>query len=164
MSKFQSASVPLVQPAPPTPTSDPNELLRRSFAAVIREPERFGVAFYDRLFELAPRVRAMFPADMTGQRAKLVHAVAVLMRGLDQPDAMEPVLRSLGARHVGYKVEASHYAVVGEALVDTLDHFGPQRLCDGTRRAWNRLYGWIAATMLDGANDAERAAATIAEA
>ena len=143
-------------PLPAPPSDDPNVRLRRSFLAVIRDPEAFGELFYQRLFELAPPVRAMFPDDMKSQQQKLVHAIAVLVRGLDQPQAMEPVLRLLGARHVGYGVHAHQYVVVGEALIDTLDRVGDAPLDDATRQAWTQLYGWVAATMLAGAEEVLR--------
>ena len=38
--------------------------------------------FYDRLFEVAPQVKAMFPADMTEQRKKLMATLAVVVNGL----------------------------------------------------------------------------------
>jgi hemoglobin-like flavoprotein len=87
---------------------------------------------------------------MQHQREKLVRALAMLVRGLGEPDALVPSLQQLGARHAGYGVTAAHYVVVGEALIDTLDLLSPDRLDAATRAAWVRLYGWVAATMLTG--------------
>lgn len=137
-----------------TPTRDeipPHALLRRSFALATREPERFAPRFYERLFTLAPAVRALFPDDLRHQQQKLTQALVVLVRGLDQPQVLEPVLRQLGARHAGYGAQAGHYAVVGEALIDTLDELGGEPMDASTRAAWAGLYGWVAATMLAGA-------------
>jgi hemoglobin-like flavoprotein len=140
---------------PPADTA----LLRRSFDAAMRAPERFGDGFYARLFELAPQVRPLFPADLKAQRQKLLQALTVLVRGLDQPQAMVPMLRLLGARHVGYGAQPAHFAAVGEALIDALDRFGETPLDGASRDAWTRLYGWIAATMIDGAASADAATA-----
>jgi hemoglobin-like flavoprotein len=129
----------------------PHAVLKRSFASAMRDPDRFGREFYARVFALAPAVRALFPADLTHQRDKLVRALTVLVRGLDAPDALVPTLRQLGARHTGYGVQAAHYVVVGEALVDTLDALAEEPLDREARAAWIRLYGWIAAHMLAGA-------------
>ena len=47
-------------------------LVQQSFSKVAPISEQAAVMFYDRLFEVAPSVRAMFPADMTEQRKKLM--------------------------------------------------------------------------------------------
>jgi hemoglobin-like flavoprotein len=134
--------------------TSPNILLRRSFADAMRDPDQFGRSFYERLFQLAPQVRGLFPTDTSLQQQKLVQALAVLVRGLDQPEALVPVLRHLGARHVAYGATPGHFAVVGEALVDTMDRLAPQPLDNATRAAWNMLYGWVAVTMMEGASAA----------
>jgi hemoglobin-like flavoprotein len=139
----------------PFPAADPAALvLKRSFAGAIRDPDRFGRDFYARVFALAPAVRALFPADLAHQRDKLVRALTVVVRGLDAPESLVPTLRQLGARHAGYGVQAAHYVVVGEALVDTLDARSETPLDPATRTAWVRLFGWIAACMLEGAETA----------
>jgi hypothetical protein len=43
-------------------------LVQQSFAKVAPISAQAAVLFYDRLFEVAPSVRAMFPEDMTEQR------------------------------------------------------------------------------------------------
>jgi hypothetical protein len=48
------------------------KLVQESFAKVAPISEQAAVIFYDRLFEVAPAVRAMFPDDMTEQRRKLM--------------------------------------------------------------------------------------------
>lgn len=136
----------------------PNELLRRSFTSATRHPERFAPSFYQRLFELAPQVRALFPDDLKHQQQKLTQALVMLVRGLDQPQDLVPVLRKLGARHVAYGAQPAHYMVVGEALIDTVDKLAEQPLDSATRTAWAQTYGWIVATMLSGASHAATSA------
>ena len=126
-------------------------LLRRSFNAVLADPRRFSQRFYARLFELAPAARALFPAELGPQQQKLVQAVVVLIRGLDDPAVLVPMLGQLGLRHAGYGVVAAHYAWVGEALVDTLNSLSAHGLSCAERQAWMQLYGWVAASMLAGA-------------
>jgi hemoglobin-like flavoprotein len=55
---------------------------------------------------------------------------------------------------VGYGVEEPHYAVVGEALIGTLEQglgaaFGPP-----VRTAWIEVYAFIAGTMIEAARAA----------
>ncbi len=142
----------------PTDTDADIRRLRESFASAMRDADTFGQTFYARLFALAPSARALFPDSLEAQQQKLVHALHVLMRGLDHPDPLEPLLRQLGARHVAYGAQAAHYVLVGEALIDTLDQLGEAPLDPATRAAWSRFFGWVAATMLAGAEHAQRRA------
>lgn len=136
----------------PAGLADPAALiLKRSFAAAVRDPDRFGREFYARVFALAPALRALFPDELGPQRDKLLRALTVVVRGLESPETLVPTLRQLGARHVVYGVQAAHYLVVGEALVDTLEARSEPPLDPATRAAWVRLFGWIAAHMLEGA-------------
>jgi hemoglobin-like flavoprotein len=147
-------SRPLTAPTP-DPVSDaatdPNAGIRHSFADAMQDPDRFGREFYARLFALAPAIRPLFPSDMHHQRDKLVRALAMLVRGLGDTASLAPSLQQLGARHVGYGVSAPHYVVVGEALIDTLTLLSPDRMDAATRSDWVKVYGWVAATMLSGA-------------
>jgi hypothetical protein len=47
-------------------------LVQNSFAKVALTSEAAAVLFYDRLFDIAPQMSAMFPADMIEQRRKLM--------------------------------------------------------------------------------------------
>jgi len=47
-------------------------LVQDSFAKVALTSEAAAVLFYDRLFDIAPQMKAMFPDDMIEQRRKLM--------------------------------------------------------------------------------------------
>ena len=51
-------------------------LVQDSFAKVALISEAAAVLFYDRLFDIAPQMRAMFPDDMIEQRRKLMAMLA----------------------------------------------------------------------------------------
>jgi hypothetical protein len=57
-------------------------LVQDSFAKVAPTSEATAVLFYDRLFDIAPQMRAMFPDDMFAQRRKLMTMLAGLVKGL----------------------------------------------------------------------------------
>ncbi len=76
---------------------------------------RSAVLFYDRLFEIAPSVKAMFSADMTEQRKKLMATLAAVVNGLDNLETVLPAASALAIRHVSYGVRPEHYPVVGAA-------------------------------------------------
>merc|ERR1711970_897167 len=89
-----------------------------------------GTALFKRIFELAPAALELFSfkqeVNMYESEKFLKHArsvittVGVAVAGLDDIGALVPVLQALGKRHVGYGVQAAHYDVVGQALIDTL--------------------------------------------
>jgi len=130
------------------------DLLRDSFAAAANSPRGFAARFYARLFELAPGVRAQFPADLQAQQEKFAHTLATIVGFVDDPATLTVGLRQLGLRHVACGTQPIHYATVGEALLSTLESSSVAGLSEDARRAWRRLYGWIVAEMLSGARAA----------
>lgn len=130
------------------------EVLRDSFAAAAADPRGFAARFYARLFELAPAARALFPADLQALQEKFAQTLVTIVAFADDPTALIIGLRQLGSRHVAYGAQPLHYAMVGEALLWTLERANPEGLGDDGRVAWRRLYGWIVAEMLAGARAA----------
>ena len=97
------------------------KLVQDSFAKVAPISEQAAAIFYDRLFEVAPSVKAMFPADMTEQRKKLMAVLAVVVNGLGNLKSVLPAASALAKRHVSYGAKPEHYPVVGGALLWTLE-------------------------------------------
>src|SRR5437764_15012267 len=102
-------------------TPEQVNLVQQSFAKVAPISDQAAVLFYDRLFEIAPSVKAMFPADMAEQRRKLMATLAIVVNGLSNLEMILPAASSLATRHVAYGAKAEHYPVVGEALLWTLE-------------------------------------------
>jgi len=132
--------------------------IRQGFSAVAADANRFTASFYARLFDLAPTLRPLFPDDLSNQRDKLKHMLAMLVAGLDRPVALKSTLAMLGDRHRSYGVVKTDFIVVGQALIDTLaahlgEQFGP-----ADRSAWTALYGRITAIMTMGTAHAVAAA------
>ena len=115
------------------------------------QPRAFAETFYARLFELAPGVRSLFPADLQAQQEKFAQTLSTIVSFVDEPLVLLSGLRQLGARHNAYGALPTHYAVVGEALLHTLETCSGTGLTAAARQAWRRLYGWIVAEMLSGA-------------
>src|ERR1700760_4232091 len=74
-------------------TPDQVTLVQESFAKVAPISETAAVLFYERLFEIAPQVKAMFPADMTEQRRKLMATLAAVVNGLGNLNSILPAAR-----------------------------------------------------------------------
>jgi hemoglobin-like flavoprotein len=84
--------------------------------------------------------------------------LVMLIAGLDQSARLRPALAALGDRHRSYGVVSTDFAVVGQALLDTLAvHLGEMFTC-ADREAWSGLYGRITAIMMAGTGRAAAAA------
>ena len=100
---------------------------------------------------MEPALRTLFPKDMAEQKKKLMATLDFAVGALTKPDTLLPAVRALGARHVSYGVQASHYALVGAALLATLEAgLGPAFTAQ-TKSAWAKTYDVVSSTMLDGA-------------
>lgn len=85
-------------------------LVQQSFAKIAPIADQAAAMFYDRLFEVAPQVKAMFPADMTEQRRKLMATLAVVVNGLSNLESILPAASGLAVRHVAYGATADAWA------------------------------------------------------
>ena len=133
-------------------------LVRSTFAMVQPIAGDAAALFYDHLFRADPTLRPLFKGDMTHQGQRLMGMIGSALQLLDRPAALLPVLRSLGARHAGYRVREEHYDTVGTALILTLEQGLGAAFTAEARAAWVDLYGVIARTMLEGAREPALAA------
>lgn len=132
-------------------TPDQIDLVQDSFKSVVPIKVLAARIFYDRLFELDPDLEQMFTGDMAEQGQKLMSALATVVGGLKSWERVEPVVRELGQRHVGYGVKSEHYETVGAALLWTLEQGLGDAFTDEVKSAWTSAYEAIAATMIDAA-------------
>jgi len=122
--------------------------VQQSFAKVAPISDTAALLFYDRLFEIAPSVRAMFPADMTEQRKKLMMMLAAVVNGLANLDTILPAASALAKRHVAYGAKAEHYPVVGSALLWTLEKGLGEAWTPELADAWTAAYGTLSGFMI----------------
>lgn len=131
------------------------QLVRDTFAALAAMPDQAAALFHRRLFELDPSLRGLFKGDLAAQGARLMAALGSAVRALDQLDGVAPALRSLGRRHAAYGVRPEHYAVVGEALIGTLQQALGEAFTIEARRAWIDAYAHLAWIMIAAAEEDE---------
>jgi len=129
-------------------TPDQIKLVQQSFAKVAPISDQAAVIFYDRLFEIAPQVKAMFPADMSEQRKKLMTTLAVVVSGLGNLESVLPAASALARRHVAYGAKAEHYPVVGAALLWTLEKGLGEGWTPAVADAWASAYGTLSGFMI----------------
>jgi nitric oxide dioxygenase len=134
------------------------KLVQDSFIKVAPISEQAAVIFYDRLFEVAPQVRAMFPSDMTEQRRKLMATLAIVVTGLSDLPSILPAASALATRHVAYGAKPEHYPVVGQALLWTLERGLGADWTPEVAEAWAAAYVLLSTFMINQAYGRPQAA------
>ena len=129
------------------------ELVQSTFAKVAPIADQAAAMFYARLFEIAPEVRPLFKADLTEQGAKLMQMIGTAVASLTNLDALVPVAQDLAKRHIDYGVTKEHYAVVGEALIWTLEQGLGAAFTADVKQAWVDVYGLLSSVMIEAAYD-----------
>lgn len=135
------------------------ELVQESFAKVQPIAAQAAEMFYGRLFEIDPNLKRLFKGDMKEQGRMLMAMIGAAVRGLANPPALIPTLKSLGARHVGYGVEEHHYDTVGNALIWTLQKGLGEAFTDELCESWVAAYQLLAGVMQEGAREVQLARA-----
>lgn len=124
------------------------ERVQANFAKLAPIADRAAATFYERLFETAPEVKALFPNAMEAQRQKLVAALAMVVDNLGDLDAIAPAVAELAMRHVAYGVRPEHYDAVGAALLWALEQGLGSDFDPAAREAWTQAYSALSATMI----------------
>lgn len=123
-------------------------LVRASFVLVLPIADTAAALFYQRLFELDPTVRLLFPADLRDQGRKLIKMLQVAVHGLSRLDTLVPTLQELGRRHARYGVANEQYATVGAALLWMLEQGLGEQFTPAVEESWAAAYALLAETMM----------------
>lgn len=131
-------------------SDDDIDLIRDSFRELAREPRAAGM-FYDRLFEIAPRLRPLFSGHVDLQGPKFMSMLGSIVSQLHDIAALLPLVHDLGRRHVSYGARPGDYGEVGAALIWTVARCVGPHFDAATEAAWQRAYQGLTDAMLEGA-------------
>jgi hemoglobin-like flavoprotein len=125
-----------------------------------------GEILFRKIFELAPSALGMYSfgahfVDDDGLYSSplfLRHAkgvvqmldAAIQMLGPDM-EPLSQILRNLGAKHTHYGVLPPHYAIVGQALLYTLETALGDKWTPQVQSGWEGIYQFVSTTMMEGA-------------
>jgi hemoglobin-like flavoprotein len=123
-------------------------LVRNSYMRIVLNLEQVADLFYQRLLELDPGIGSMFHGDRVTQRTKLGAALASMVGSLGQMDRILPVLRALGREQARKGICATHYTLIGEALVWALERAFRDDFTAESGRAWMAAFGVVAWAMI----------------
>lgn len=136
-----------------TITIKEKELVQASFEKVAPIAEAAANIFYTKLFELDPSLKPLFKGDIKSQGRKLMNMLGTAVKGLDDPKILMPAVHNLGKRHVGYGVKSEHYAIVGEALLSTLEIGLSDNWNSELRAAWISVYTVLSTEMINASSE-----------
>jgi NAD(P)H-flavin reductase/hemoglobin-like flavoprotein len=128
-----------------------SQLLKESWSLVEEDQDRLAGHFYARMFLSNPQLRDLFPVSMEVHRARLLGAIVTAVQSIDDPERFDSYLRSLGRNHRKFHVDASHYRLVGHALLDALRTLSGERWSLEYEQAWQEACDAIAQRMIAGA-------------
>jgi nitric oxide dioxygenase len=123
-------------------------LVQDSFALIVPRRAEASAMFYNRLFAMAPETRLLFKGDLSEQGRKLMQVLATIVRNLDDLGPLLDSVDYLAQRHVGYGVRDDHYAIVGQALIETLGECLGNSFTPETERAWGYAYTILSGRMI----------------
>ena len=156
--KARFSVAPIGKPLEPTMDQIAADVTR-TWALVAASPlEPTGVAFFLKIFEIAPGALQLFSfknepnlaqsPKLKSHALKVMQTVDVAVKGLADLDRLVPVLQGLGKKHVPYGVLPAHYDVVGQALLATLEGDLGAEWTPRVRDAWIAVYGVVSTTMI----------------
>ena len=129
-------------------THDQINLMRESFYRLQPVGDAASRRLYDRLFELEPNLRSLFPDDLTRLRMRFMSALAIMLYHGEAPDAVHPYLRRLALVHIAHGVQPEDFRPMGQALIDTMREMLGERFPEGADTAWKEAYAFMAREMM----------------
>ena len=126
-------------------------LLRESFAVLATDAEIHNLALFNRLFELDPDLRFLFPEDLHPHWHRLVAMIGYVVRRLDRWDRVEPRIRNLGLRHTAYGARTADYATFERAIRDVIGARLGLSEDSPTMLAWSALFSTVSRSMIEAA-------------
>src|SRR4028118_2340429 len=128
------------------------EVLESSFEKIKPCANEFAASFYENLFIAHPEFKPLFAnIDIEKQQKKLINALVLVVENLRSPEALGPVLKALGGRHIGYGVIPKYYGPVGDALLMSFEQYLQEDWTPEVKLAWTNAYRAITGLMLKGA-------------
>ena len=131
-------------------TSEGIRLVKASYVNVAAEPRRLASRFYQELFTAAPNLRRLFPEDLTSLQGHFEAALALVVRNLDEVDALRESLRDLGAQHVHWGARPEDYVTARESLIAAVRWLSAN-WDPAIERHWRSAITAIVVPMIEGA-------------
>jgi hemoglobin-like flavoprotein len=124
-------------------------LVEQTLASI--DVDELAADFYRRAFASDPTLTSMFTSDPDVQRARFGAELAEIIRSIRSLDRFANEVRALGVTHRGYGVRPTHYRLMGDALLASLQAALGEKWTVDVEEAWKLAYNLTAETMMLGA-------------
>src|SRR5687768_15873541 len=121
--------------------------LRISLALLLTRGDQLASTFYELLFDRHPRLRPLFPTDMTRQQSKLTQTLVWIVAHLHRREQVVPAVRELGQRHAAYGAGPEDYPAVRDTLIEAMRRTAGSHWDDGLAEDWRVCFDLIARHM-----------------
>jgi hemoglobin-like flavoprotein len=130
-------------------TPEQIETVQTTWRAVVPIADKAADLFYDRLFVIDPKLRPLFPEDLSEQKKKLMTMIGRVVTALRDVSGIVPAVQDLGRRHVGYGVKDEDYTTVASALLWTLEQGLGAGWTPSVKDSWVAAYTLLSGVMID---------------
>tara|TARA_R110002111_G_scaffold262289_1_gene337809 strand:+ start:93251 stop:95806 length:2556 start_codon:yes stop_codon:yes gene_type:complete len=132
--------------------------LRESFELVAPRADQLSERFYEKLFEDYPDLLRYFThTDFSEQRGKLIQALVLVLKSLENPPALTKVLHQLGGQHGEMGIKEDDYPPVTNTLLSVLGEYAGEAWNEDLEETWRQALEAVATIMIEGAKDSSRA-------
>ena len=103
--------------------------------------------FYQRLFVHNPELQDIFNMSNqhTGrQQVALFEAIAAYAKNIENLSALTTAVERIAQKHTSFNIQAEHYAIVGQHLIETLRELAPEAFTSNVEEAWTSAYQFLA--------------------
>ena len=132
------------------------DALRSSFELVIARSPQMTTRFYEVLFQQHPEARPLFGTSLEAQQEMLTRTLVAVIDRVEDGVWLEGMLRSLGAKHLDYRVTDEMYPWVTGALLTTLAEIAAEEWTPRVALAWSDALDTISRLMIEGARAGRR--------
>jgi methyl-accepting chemotaxis protein len=115
-------------------------LIKSSWSFAAAQAQESGEVFYQRLFELDPTLKKLFPDNVDLQANKLIKMLTYIITHLQSLHELSEEISQLARRHTHYGAKPEHLKTVGQALIDSLAQVNGKRWDKETAEAWQQVY------------------------
>jgi nitric oxide dioxygenase len=122
--------------------------IKVSWTHIVMFEQEIGIQFYQRLFEINPKLKHLFSISIEKQAKKIMDTLTFIVKCLQNTENFDHNIDELARKHDQYHVQAIHYEQVGRALIDTLKNVLEHNWTIDMEIAWVKLYIIISDKML----------------
>jgi len=126
------------------------ELLRTTFKTITPRADEVAKSFYAKMLGTFPQVRPLFAkTDFEAQRRNLIQSLALVVKMVDKPDELLPVLEKMGRSHNEYRVEPNMYPYVCYSLLFTLAEAFGDDWTEEAATTWQAALEFVSQKMIE---------------